>query len=240
MRAPAILVLSLFLTVSAAAQTGTGDHLAAARDLVSHLDLDHTHYEHGQGTVTWTGLPSSYTDCSGFVDHLLMHTYGYGAEDFQRWFGSRRPSARRYYEAVVEQTGFIRLERVTDLRPGDFIAVKYLKRSDNTGHIMLVDRPPERETSHSGKSRPGDSHGEAWLVTVFDSSESGHGPTDTRHKKGPDGRDHDGVGRGVLRLFADEQGRINGFSWSALASSAFRGPEEEPVALGRLVAGYKP
>ena len=120
------------------------------------------------------------------------------------------------------------------------VHAKLLRLNCATSIGMLVDRPPERETSHSGKSRPGDSHGEAWLVTVIDSSESGHGPTDTRHKKGPDGRDHDGVGRGVLRLFADEQGRINGFSWSALASSAFRGPEEEPVALGRLVAGYKP
>src|SRR5450432_4085403 len=195
MRTPAALVLALSLTLSAAAQTGTGDHLAAARDLVSHLDLDHTHYEHGQGTVTWAGVPSSYTDCSGFVDHLLMHSYGYGLDDFQRWFGSRRPTAKRYYEAVVEQTGFIRLERVTDLQPGDFIAVKYLQRSDNTGHIMLVDHSPEREPSARGKTRPADSHGEAWLVTVIDSSESGHGTTDTRHKRGLDGHDHDGVGR---------------------------------------------
>ena len=234
------MVPVLLLALSAAAQTGSGDHLAAARDLVSHVDLDHTRYEHGQGTVTWTGQPSSYTDCSGFVDHLLMHTYGYGAADFQRWFGSRRPSAKRYYEAVVEQTGFIRLERVTDLRPGDFIAVKYLKRSDNTGHIMLVDQPPERDAAHHSKSHPDGAHGEGWLVTVIDSSESGHGLTDTRHKRGVEGRDHDGLGRGVLRLFANEQGRLTGFSWSALASSAFRGPDEEAVALGRLVPGYKP
>jgi hypothetical protein len=240
MRASATFVLVLLLTVSAAAHAGVGDHLAAARELVAHLDLEHTHYEHGQGTVTWAGVPSSYTDCSGFVDHLLMHAYGYGADDFHRWFGSKRPTAKRYYEAVAEQTGFIRLDRVTDLQPGDFIAVKYLKRSDNTGHIMLVDRAPEREPAHHGKARPDEAHGEAWLVTVIDSSESGHGPTDTRHKRGPDGHDHDGVGRGVLRLFADDQGHLTGFSWSALASSAFRGPDEEPVALGRLVPSYKP
>jgi len=216
------------------------DHLSAARDLVSRVDLSHTSYEHGQGTVAWSGTPSSYTDCSGFVDHLLMHSYDYGPDDFKRWFGSHRPSAKRYYEAIVEQTGFTRIDRVTELRPGDFIAVKYLTRTDETGHIMLVDQAPERAPQSKTQSRMGESHGEAWLVQVIDSSETGHGPTDTRHKRGADGRDHDGLGRGVLRIYSDAQGRVTGFSWSALASSAFRGPDEELVALGRLVPGYKP
>jgi hypothetical protein len=239
MRILASFVIALLLTV-ASAQTGAGDHLAAARDLVSRVDLDHTHYEHGQGTVTWSGPPSSYTDCSGFVDHLLMHAYGYSADDFKRWFGSRRPSAKRYYEAVVEQTGFTRLACVTDLRPGDFIVITYLKRTDNTGHIMLVDRVPERETTRRETTRFGDPHGDAWLVRVIDSSESGHGPMDSRHKRGLNGRDHDGLGQGVLKLYADPQGHITGFSWSALSSSRFIGPDEEPVAFGRLVPGYKP
>jgi len=165
-----------------------------------------------------------------------MHTYGYSSDDFKRWFDSHRPSAKRYFDAIVEQQGFVRLERVTDLRPGDFIAVKYLNRTDNTGHIMLVDQLPERARG----SRRSDANGEAWLVQVIDSSETGHGPSDTRHKRGADGRDHDGLGEGVLRLYADAQGRATGFSWSALEVSKFRGPDEEPVAFGRLVPGYRP
>jgi hypothetical protein len=228
------------LAAGAAAAADAPAHLAAARDLVARVDLAHTTYEHGQGTVSWAGTPSSYTDCSGFVDHLLMHSYGYGADDFKRWFGSRRPSAKRYYDAIVDQQGFARLERVGDLRPGDFIAVKYLTRSDNTGHIMLVDQAPERAGRGKGVTRMPDPSGDAWLVPVIDSSESGHGPTDTRHKRGADGRDHDGLGQGVLRLYADAQGRVTGFTWSTAANSAFRGPAEEPVALGRLVPAYKP
>ena len=225
---------------SFAATSTAGDHLSAARDLVSRIDLAHTSYEHGQGTVTWSDPPSSYTDCSGFVDHLLMHTYSYSPEDFKRWFDSHRPSAKRYYDAIVEQTGFKRIDRITDLRPGDFIAVKYLTRTDDTGHIMLVDQAPERAGRSTGSTRMANQKGEAWLVQVIDSSESGHGPTDTRHKRGADGRDHDGLGRGVLQLYADAQGRVTGFSWSAAANSTFRGPDDEPVALGRLVPGYRP
>jgi hypothetical protein len=226
--------------VASAAAPAAVDHLSVARDLVSRVDLAHTRYEHGQGTVDWSGTPSSYTDCSGFVDHLLMHTYSYSADDFKRWFGSHRPSAKRYYDAIVEQTGFRRIDRVTDLRPGDFIAVKYLTRTDDTGHIMLVDQAPEPAGRGKGPARAGADYGEAWLVPVIDSSESGHGPTDTRHKGAADGRDHEGLGRGVLRLYADGQGHVTGFSWSAAANSAFKGPADEPVALGRLVPGYKP
>jgi NlpC/P60 family len=224
--------------VCAAAWCGVAsaeDHLTAARDLVTHVDLANTNYEHGQGSVTWSGTPASHTDCSGLVDQLLMHSYGYTPDDFKRWFDSHRPSAKRYYDAIVEQKGFVHLAHVTDLKPGDFIAVKYLTRTDDTGHIMLVDQAPMRAPMTRS-----DSHGEAWLVTVIDSAESGHGPTDTRHKAGANGRDHDGIGRGVLRLYADGDGHVAGFSWSALANSKFQGPDDEPVALGRLVANFKP
>lgn len=229
-------VLWLVVAGCAPAVAGSVDaHLAAARDLLARLDPQQTHYAHGQGSVRWDDPPQSDTDCSGFVDHLLMHVYGYGAADFVRWFGSTRPSARRYYDAIAAQQGFVQLARVSDLQPGDFIAVKYLARSDNTGHLMLVDAPPVHRQQAGA-----DPHGEVWQVTVIDSAESGHGPTDTRHGQGADGRDRDGLGRGVLRLYADAQAQVTGFSWSMLPSSAFRGPDTEPVVLGRLQADFRP
>jgi hypothetical protein len=226
-------LLALFSVTAAVA--GGEMHLDAARDLVSRVDLSRTSYDHGQGTVAWSDPASSYTDCSGFVDHLLMHTYGYTPDDFKRWFDSHRPSAKRYYDAINEQTGFTRIDHITDLRPGDFISVKYLTRTDNTGHIMLVDKAAERLPTSRAEQ-----HGEAWAVTVIDSSESGHGPADTRHKQGDNGKDHDGIGRGIVRIYADRDGRPVGFSWSASAKSAFRSSEEEPIVFGRLVQGYRP
>ncbi|MFT3880967.1 MAG: hypothetical protein QM703_15055 [Gemmatales bacterium] len=69
---------------------------------------------------------------------------------------------------------------------------------------------------------------------MIDSSQSGHGNTDTRHHKGKDGKDHDGLGQGVLRLYTDKQGHVAGFSWSTLGASKFIEPAEEQVAIGRL------
>ena len=238
-----VLLTSLFLLTALCvtsfrigAQEAIPKHLMAARNLVEHLDLSKTNYEHGQGNIVWTGTVESHTDCSGFIDHLLMHVYGYDKDAFKRWFDSRRPTAARYHDAIIEQKGFTQLQSVKDLRPGDFVAIKYLTRTDNTGHIMLVAEPPE----HIAAKKPIIDDTEQWAVTVIDSSMSGHGTTDTRHKKGADGKDHDGLGQGVFRLYANKQGKVAGFAWSVLSASEFKAPEDEHVVLGRLVPNYRP
>ncbi len=228
--------LWLLATLCVQAQEAVPKHLLAARSLVEQLDLNNTNYEHGQGNIVWTVTPESHTDCSGLIDHLLMHCYGYDRETFKRWLDSRRPTAARYHDAIIEQKGFTQLQSVKDLRPGDLIAIKYLTRTDNTGHIMLVAETPERITA----KKPLIENTEQWTVTVIDSSQSGHGPTDTRHKKGADGKDHDGLGQGVFRLYTTKQGKVAGFAWSTLGVSEFKAPEDEHLVLGRLLSYYRP
>jgi hypothetical protein len=211
-------------------------HLREVRQLLEQLDLSRTSYEHGPGEVSWQSPVASHTDCSGLIDHLLMHGYGYTPEAFTRWFASRRPSARRYFDAIAAGKGFTQVDSVQALQPGDLIAVKYLQRTDSTGHIMIVAQSPQPMAT-TAPSVPGT---QQWRVSVIDSSESGHGTSDTRHKLGAGGRDHDGLGQGVLRLYADAQGKVAGFSWSVLPKSLFKGPDTEPLVIGRLQPGYTP
>ena len=185
-------------------------HLAAAVDLVDRLDLQNTSYRHGEPQVTWQGDIQSHADCSGFLDALLMHSYGYSKDDFKRWFDSHRPSARRYHDAIVGQRGFREIRQLAEVQPGDILAVKYLNRTDNTGHVMLVADRPRR----IAPTQPIVAGTEQWEVPVIDSSHSGHGPTDTRHHRGPNGKDHDGLGRGVFRIYSGMEGQVVGFSWS--------------------------
>jgi hypothetical protein len=236
-RAVFIALLTLPLAaVSPIAHAQADPRVAAAERLVGALDLANTDYEHGRGSITWDGTVASHTDCSGFIDHLLMRVDGYSADDFRRWFGKARPTADRYHDAIVEGRGFVAVRAVPDLRAGDLIAIKYLTRHDNTGHVMLVVEPPRRHAASAplvdGTTR--------WSVAVIDSSESGHGDTDTRHHRGADGRDHDGLGRGVFRLYADGRGEVAGFAWSTLKVSRFVQPEDEHVVLGRFAPGFRP
>jgi hypothetical protein len=221
---------------SIAQNSSSVEHVKAAEALVDKLDLADTDYAHGQGSVNWSAPVASHTDCSGFIDHLLMHVDSYTPDDFKRWFGTRRPTAERYHDAIVEGKGFLPIASVADLRAGDVIAIKYLTRHDNTGHIMLVVDAPQRMSA----TLPVVGNTTQWAVTVIDSSESGHGTTDTRHKRGADGRDHDGLGRGVARLYTGLRNEIVGFAWSTTKASKFVAPEDEHVVLGRFIPGYRP
>lgn len=232
--------LALLLAISQLARVQFADaqqdyaaepkHLAAARWLIAHLDLRNTGYEHGAGTVKFTTPFVSRTDCSGFTDALLTYCYGFDADQFRRWFGSGRPTARRYHEAIEQERGFTLIKHIQAVLPGDFLAVKYLSRTDNTGHVMLAAGRAAKIVPKAPLV-PGT---EQWAVAVIDSSRSGHGPVDTRHKQGVDGKDHDGLGEGVLRIYTDSRGGIVGFAWSTLGASKYKDPNDENLVIGRL------
>jgi hypothetical protein len=232
-----VLFLSLAISQTAHAQRTAAPqspalpkHLAVAQALVDHLDLQHTDYEHGAGSVSFTAPFASHTDCSGFADALLSYCYGVGKDQFRDWFGSGRPTAKRYHDAIAEEKGFKLIEHIQDVRPGDFLAVKYLSRKDNTGHVMLAAGRPQRMAAKEPMV-PGTIQ---WAITVIDSSETGHGPTDTRHHQGAGGKDHDGLGEGVLRVYSDAGGNVVGFAWSTVAASKFKDPSDEHLVIGRL------
>lgn len=94
-------------------------HVDAARRLVQGLALEHTNYEHGQGSIRWDGTLASHTDCSGFIDHLLMQDDGYDVADFKRWFRSRRPTAARDHDVIEQGRGLPTIRNVGAMRPGD-------------------------------------------------------------------------------------------------------------------------
>ena len=141
-----------------------------------------------------------------------------------------------YHDTIVAQKGFTRIEIVGNIKPGDFLAVKYLTRKDNTGHIMLVAGLPKKMAA----TKPIEPDSEQWAIKIIDCSQSGHGTTDTRHKKGANGKDHSGLGEGILRLYSNKDGTIAGWTWSTLDASTFQKPKDEHLVIGRLVDGYKP
>jgi hypothetical protein len=240
--------LFLLVLVSAFARPMWADpqkpvHLRDAEQLLAHMDLSNTSYntnyghEHEMGVVVWDPLElACHTDCSGLVSNLLMHSYGYTQEAFQRWFGDKWPRAKYYFGAIKSGNGFLSLQHVWDLQPGDFIAIKYIGLAKSTGHIMIVEKKPWRV-----KGGPPFVDGTVqWLVTVIDCSGVGHGKWDTRYKRGANGKDHDGLGQGVFRLYCDKLGQVVGYCWSPGNLSVFKGPDAAPVALGRLIPDFKP
>lgn len=223
------------------AGSGTDEprHLKDARLLMTDLSPKNTSYRHKDGEVVWKGENGAkanicHTDCSGFIDALLEHSYGYSEADLKKWFDSKRPTARRYVEQIKDKNGFEEIKSLKNLKPGDIIAIKYPEGDKNTGHVMLAASiaTPRDATKpiHKGTKQ--------WEVTVIDTSTSGHGPNDTRRTEG--GEYYPGLGRGILRLYIDQSGAVAGYSWSTFGNSDYHLQEERPLRIGRLVPGFKP
>ena len=234
---PFILILSCALCLLIAndtAQQNKPNHLELARILVRELRPEDTSYQHKQGYITWKGENGaegyqSHVDCSGLLNILFERAYGITANDFEKWLGKRRPLASEYFNAISQQQNFRAITAIGNVRPGDIIAIRYPPgTNDNTGHVMIVNEVPTRRKP----SKPEVDGTEQWEVSVIDSSESGHGKTDTRRK--PDGSFGDGVGQGVLRIYTDSSNQIVGYTWSTFAVSDYYDQNTRQLVIGRL------
>lgn len=206
-----------------------------AQQLVQNLLLARTAYEHKVTTVTWAGVGgaseyASYADCSGFMNALLTQAYDLSLADLEAWLGEARPLAKDYFGAMLAARGFIPLKNIAGVQPGDLISIRYLNSApgDNTGHVLLVAAAPQKRAP----AKPIVGATEQWDVPVIDSSESGHGKDDTRRL--PDGTFHDGVGRGLMRIYTDSAGMLAGYAWSDLSDSVYYDAASRPLAIGRL------
>ena len=236
------LACGLFLAaaISASAESPPA-LLGAAEELLRQVAPDNTSYKHQEPEVRWSTDQAKpaycHTDCSGLIIALLQHCHPerFDDEAFKRWLQARRPTARRFYDAIVAGRGFHPVGKVGDARPGDIIAMKYQPGGENTGHIMIVAEPPRR----AEKATPPMVEGtEQWLVPIIDETASGHGAADTR--RGADGKYRGGLGRGIFRLYARADGSVAGYTWSTFGNSKFYGDDDRVLAIGRFDPAFKP
>lgn len=211
-------------------------HLREARDLVSHISQSNTHYQHGTSIVTWKTATTdyqSYTDCSGFINALFQESYQVNSLYFKTWLGSVRPHAFNYYDAIIAGNGFKSITQVSDMKPGDLIALNYIdaaEHDENTGHCLLVDELPKAITAKDIEL-PNTTQ---YSIRVIDSTEDPHGSGDTRHLSATD--KYTGLGKGTFRIYADGQGKLVGYSWSDQKPKAGFDPQENPIVVGRLTS----
>lgn len=214
----------------------TPRHLEVARKLVEDLRGSSLNtYGGGKREIEWQLHPvQARTVCSSFTTLLLQHAYGWNNDFFSKWLSHTNPEAEIYHDAVESKNGFLRIEHVGAIKPGDFIAIKYTDHHvskngvEDTGHVMLVDSI-ETGTKAKEPTIPGTHQ---VFVRVIDSSASGHGTSDTRHI-GPN-KFTGGIGSGIFRIYADSDDHVAGYAWSdSKNSEVFKSPERDLV-IGRL------
>jgi len=234
------LLLAVFFATGLAHAETAPPLLAAAEELLKQVTPDQMSYKHEEPQVRWSTDPAKpaycHTDCSGLLmalyEHLDPKTYGPGA--WHRWLNSRRPTARRFHEAIIGEKGFKLIEKISEAKPGDILAARYQSGEENTGHTMLVAEAPKKMTA----KEPLVDNTEQWEVTVLDQTKSGHGPTDTRRTA--DGKFTGGLGKGVFRVYVKPDGTTAGYTWSTFKNSKFYGGEDRVLVIGRPDPNFKP
>ncbi len=201
----------------------SGASLVAEADRELHA-MRTSAYEHHTAIDESAG--SFLYDCSGFVDYALRNAAPTAFAELTR-ATVRRPLAKHlegFFASIppgATRGHWMRVAKVSDLRPGDIIA--WLQPVDssskNTGHTLVV----------HGALRPDDTAPGAFLVPVVDSTALKHGAQDSRAAN-----DGTGLGTGSIVLLGDASGAPHAFRWSTGRKSRVR---ETAIALGRIVGG---
>ncbi|MDD2723335.1 MAG: hypothetical protein PHH59_04825 [Methylovulum sp.] len=210
-------------------------HVAWADNLVINITPDKNEYANNPTYVYWAGFNGwttyeNRTQCSSFVTRLLKQAYNWTDSDFSQWFGSTSPTANLYHDAIEAQNGFTMLTNINDIQKGDILAVEYNEEDATvTGHVMMADDIAKPRTA----TAPIIANTQQFELSIIDSSKTGHGPADTRMM--PDNTWDSGVGRGKLRLYADNAGTVVGYAWSTVKTSVFYSLQStRHIVIGRL------
>jgi len=194
----------------------TGTRLPASSPLLTETlreftTMTATRYQHHNQESTATG--TYFYDCVGFVTYALGRSVPQARTTIMTRFSIRPgyvPSPARYVQFFNElgghQSGWTPVHRVADLHPGDVVAWTYDHPTNSNGHAFVVAAPPRQDKS------------ESWLVSVWDSTATPHGPSDTRRSNpknlpGPNGKPS-GLGRGTVRLDTNTDGTLTNVHWS--------------------------
>lgn len=178
----------------------------AARQLAA---MKVTAYEHT--TVVDESTGSFRYDCSGFLGYALARVLPAQFSAVKTFASVSRPLAKHYQmffasiDPSAKKSGWSRVSRAIDLRPGDVVA--WLKPADlistNTGHVMIVRAAPTLNPKRSDEV----------IVPITDSSASFHGSTDSRYPSG------EGLGTGPIGIIVDSVGAPIRYRWTGGVST---------------------
>jgi hypothetical protein len=207
--------------------------------LLKQLEPKNNKYVFGGNLVTFGKAAEVKTDCSGLLNELLKHSDGFDDARLRKVFGATRPTAKRYYDAIVSAKEFEKIEKVESILPGDILAIAYVNnyKGRATGHVLLAAGKSQRMEPRNPVV-PGTTQ---FDVAVIDSATNAHGPTDTRKGNGDNGANTTGIGKGIMRIYADVAGKVAGYTWTTQSSEkgSFYPQEDRPMAFGRLRATKK-
>ena len=239
-------------------------YLQLARDFVANTKPENNAYTLGKSMTRMPGdlFTSSYVvsaDCSGFVEEMFRRVDSTTLNNLATQKFKNRHSIHDWYRSIKQEEAFIRISKVTDLKPGD-VAVWLYKGSGQhhtPGHMLFLDSVPVKikprkpmaegldqyefaliDTSQEAKSRDD---------TRFVSDEALRDENEAKGKErgtvtSPNYKGDKGVGRGHMRFYADSEGNLKGAAFSFSKAKFHSVDNDWDIVVGRprtVISGAK-
>ena len=234
-RRASLLGAILILSIGTAMAQGVPKHLQLARDFVANTKQENNEYSNRNiYTKTPTDFLASkwvvHTDCSGFVEDILRRSGSGVLEQLGTKKFKTRYSLLDMHASMMKSEAFARLDRVTDLKPGDIVSWRYIDLRGHhitTGHILFVDSEPVKIKPRKPFVNGLDQY-EFWMIDVSQEAKSRDDTRfvsdaalrDENESKGTQGGtvsspNFKGVGRGRIRLYVEPaSGEVKGAAFS--------------------------
>jgi hypothetical protein len=235
----ATLLALVLLTACTAHPTRSTDpdkppHLAQAELFLTQLRPQDTSHQHSPSLVSFAHTrhdnAECRTDCSGFVEAILRHTYRLTDLQVRETMGNERPLAQHFHAAIEAGPAFTQIKHIQDANPGDIIAIRNPSYNRNAGHVMILAAQPRRRDP----TPPLIDNTRQWDLDVIDCTDAPHS-NDSRSK--PNDESATGAGRGTFRIYTDKDGLIVGHTWSDSHASAYRTQDDRHLVIGRWRLG---
>src|SRR5262245_35604209 len=145
------LCASLWLTLAVVPASAVPAHLRWAEEIALNVTPDLNAYAGDYPSdppyIHWLGVQNAnkyenYTKCASFVTRVLQQAYGWDKNYFYQWLGHESPFATHYHQAIKDGTGFLVIQKITDIQSGDIIAIDYPDDAKDTGHVMIAAGAP--------------------------------------------------------------------------------------------------
>ncbi|KAF0247007.1 MAG: hypothetical protein FD180_124 [Planctomycetota bacterium] len=175
--------------------------------------------------ILWVEDGNQYSEnrtvCGQHVTVQLKHAYGWSDTYVKAKFGSTSPTAERYYNNIVANQGFVRINNIVDFAPGDIFAMSY-KDDPNanyptvTGHTGIINSVGPMYT-YTFTSNGVTIHFRDF--EIFDSTSAVHSMDNRIFQAGELGpgspyTEWTGAGRSYMRLYVDASDNYLGYTWS--------------------------
>lgn len=228
-----MIKICLFLFLFPSALHASSTPLDLARAMIARVSVGSNAYVHRP--LVWS-LPADGEacfrgDCSGVLVLTFREAYGWNAAAFRSNTGAERPLSKHLYDSVGAGRVFLPVERVGDLKAGDWLFVRYLEtnKGRDTGHVMLV--ASNFEPSWNRVAAPPLVEGTLQIaLPIIDSTIGHHGTGDSRVGAGTNG----GIGLGFLRLYVAHDGTPSGYAWTFSPRSVYRDRSVCPLRMARF------